>query len=172
MNRNAKYGTDFKKSIVSKIIKGSISIKSASKEFSIPLQTVKEWLSTYRMHGLEGFTSVRSNYSANFKLEVIVKMRGKQLSLKETCIRFRIPNRNTLKKWIAIYDREGITGLSIERRGRSITMPAKSKKPLTKEEQLLEELADLKAENAYLKKLHALVQSEKEKEEKRKSSKN
>lgn len=51
-------------------------------------------------------------------------------------------------------------------------MPRKPKKPMTREEQLLDELADLRAENAYLKKLHALVQSEKEKEEKRKSSRN
>jgi hypothetical protein len=51
-------------------------------------------------------------------------------------------------------------------------MPRKPKRPLTREEQLLEELADLRAENAYLKKLQALIQSESEKEEKRKSSKN
>jgi transposase len=51
-------------------------------------------------------------------------------------------------------------------------MPRKHKKPLTREEELLEELADLRAENAYLKKLHALIQSESAKEEKRKSSKN
>ena len=49
-----------------------------------------------------------------------------------------------------------MSGLAIERRGKSRTMATKSKKPLTKEEQLLEELADLRAENAYLKKLHAL----------------
>ena len=51
-------------------------------------------------------------------------------------------------------------------------MPRKPKRDLTREEQLLEELADLKAENAYLKKLQALIQSEGEKEENRKSSQN
>jgi transposase len=77
-----------------------------------------------------------------------------------------------LKRWVKIYDQEGSEGLSRENRGRSKSMARKPKKPMTREEQLLDELADLKAENAYLKKLHALVQSEKEKEEKRKSSRN
>jgi transposase len=87
-------------------------------------------------------------------------------------VRFRIPDKGTLKKWVKIYDQEGAEGLSKENRGRQKFMPRKPKKPMTREEQLLDELADLKAENAYLKKLHALVQSEKEKEEKRKSSRN
>jgi transposase len=172
MNRHAKYSPDFKKSIVLKVIKGSISTKGVAEEFSIPLQTVKEWLSFYRTHGLDVFSSIRNHYSPDFKYKVIAEMRGNHLSLNETCILFKIPKRSTLKKWLEIYDKEGITGLAIERRGQSRTMPTKPKKPLTKEEQLLEELADLKAENAYLKKLHALVQSEKEKEEKRRSSKN
>ncbi len=51
-------------------------------------------------------------------------------------------------------------------------MPRKPKNSLTREEQLLDELEDLKAEKAYLKKLQALTQSESEKEENRKSSKN
>ncbi|WP_373397043.1 hypothetical protein V8V91_20995 [Algoriphagus halophilus] len=37
------------------------------------------------------------------------------------------------------------------RKGRPIKMPRKPKRPLTREEQLLEELASLKAKNAYLK---------------------
>jgi transposase len=51
-------------------------------------------------------------------------------------------------------------------------MPRNPKNTLTREEQLLEELADLRAENAYQKKINALIQSESGKEEKRKSSKN
>jgi transposase len=172
MNKQIKYNSDFKKSVVSKIVKGSTSIKGISRELSIPISTVKEWMSSYRTHGLDVFESEKRHYTPDFKLHVIGEMESKQLSLSQTCILFKIPRRSTLKKWIEIYDREGMSGLAIERRGKSRTMPSKPKKPLTKEEQLLEELADLRAENAYLKKLHALVQSEKSKEEKRKSSKN
>ncbi|MDR7128040.1 transposase [Algoriphagus sp. 4150] len=44
-------------------------------------------------------------------------------------------------------------------------MAKRTKKPQTNEEKLLEELASLRAENAYLKKLYALIQADKEKEE-------
>ena len=99
-------------------------------------------------------------------------MKENSLSFQETCVLFKIPTAETFKRWVKIYDEKGPEGLAIEKRGRPKSMPRKPKKPMTREEQLLDELADLKAENAYLKKLHALVQSEKEKEEKRKSSRN
>lgn len=96
----------------------------------------------------------------------------------EASRQFRISSDSTLKKWLILYDSLGAEALRVERRGRgrpelrNPAMPRKPKRPLSREEQLLEELADLRAENAYLKKLHALIQSESGKEEKRKSSKN
>lgn len=172
MSRKIKYDIDFKKSIVDRVITGKSGYKTVAKEFSIQHSMVKRWVCFYRRHGLEGLNPMSSRYSAEFKLKAITEMRVKFLSLAETCVEFKIPSMGTLMKWITIYDSEGPPGLALEKRGKHKAMPKKSKKPLTREEELLEELADLKAENAYLKKLHALVQSEKEKEEKRKSSKN
>lgn len=172
MSRKIKYDVDFKKSIVERVINGKSGYKSIAKEFSIQHAMVKRWVSFYQHHGIEGLNPMNNSYSADFKLKVILEMRNKYLSLSETCVQFKIPSMGTLMKWIAIYDSDGPPGLALDRRGKHKAMPKKSKKALTQEEELLEELADLKAENAYLKKLHALVQSEKEKEEKRKSSKN
>jgi transposase len=172
MSRKIKYDIDFKKSVVERVINGKSGCKSIAYEFSLQHGMVRRWVSFYRRYGLEGLKPIKNSYSADFKLKAIEEMRNKYLSLSETCIHFKIPSIGTLMKWIAIYDSEGPSGLALERRGKRKTMPKKPKKPLTREEQLLEELADLKAENAYLKKLHALVQSEKEKEEKRRSSRN
>lgn len=116
--------------------------------------------------------TIQNKYTPDFKVKVILEMRKNFLSFRETCVRFKIPSVGTLTKWVKIYDQQGPMGLLKENRGRAKSMPRKPKKPMTREEQLLDELADLRAENAYLKKLHALVQSEKEKEEKRKSSRN
>ncbi|RKS01159.1 helix-turn-helix domain-containing protein [Flavobacterium sp. 102] len=172
MSRKIKYDIDFKKSIVEKVINGKSGCKSIAIEFSLQHGMVRRWVSFYHKYGIEGLKPIKNSYSAEFKLKAINEMRNKYLSLSETCILFKIPSIGSLMKWIAIYDSEGSAGLALERRGKHKAMPKKSKKALTREEELLEELADLKAENAYLKKLHALVQSEKEKEEKRKSSKN
>jgi transposase len=170
--RNKKYDLDLKKSIVERVIKGEFSCNEAAIKFSIASSMVKRWVCFYSLYGIAGLQPERNKYSASFKLEVIGQMQKKGLSLTATCLQFKIPSVSTLMKWVAIYKREGSFALSIEKRGKRKAMPRKPKKSLSKEEQLLEEIVDLKAENAYLKKLHALVQSEKEKEEKRRSSKN
>ena len=64
-------------------------------------------------------------------------------------------------KWERIYYEEGPQALYEERRGRSKKMSSTPrKKELSKEneEDLIEEVQKLRMENAYLKKLQALVQ--------------
>ena len=59
-------------------------------------------------------------------------------------------------RWERVYLEEGADGLRIERRGRKSTgRPVKLDK--TVEEDLIAEVQRLRAENAYLKKLNALV---------------
>jgi transposase len=133
---------------------------------------VERWVSFYRRYGVDGLRPIRNRYSAEFRLKVVRTIKADSLSLTQACLRFKIPSISTVLEWVRIYNYQGQEGLSALRKGRPSIMPRKPKRPLTREEQLLEELADLKAENAYLKKLQALIQSENEKEEKRKSSKN
>ena len=66
-----------------------------------------------------------------------------------------------IKKWVEIYLREGLEGLSMERRGRykkKIITEADMEKTNLKE--ALEENEKLRAENAFLKKLRSLVLEE------------
>ena len=172
MSRKIKYNLEFKKMIVDHIIKGDCTIRSLLNKYSLAESQVKRWFHHYQRHGISGLQHTNNSYSIDYKLNVIKFMDQNSLSLGQTCIEFNIHSTSILSRWLSLYKREGIEGLRNETRGRRISMPKKPKKHLSREEQLLEELADLKAENAYLKKLHALVQSEKVKEEKRKSSKN
>lgn len=172
MDTRIKYDYRFKRAVVLEVIKEGLSCYSVGNKFELCKSMVQRWVRLYKMHGAKGLKPVRNKYSKRFKLKVLQEMKENSLSFQETCIRFKIPSMSILKRWVKIYDQEGSEGLSRENRGRSKSMARKSKKPMTREEQLLDELADLKAENAYLKKLHALVQSEKEKEENRKSSRN
>ena len=64
-----------------------------------------------------------------------------------------------MKNWERIYLEEGAEGLYIERRGRKSTGRPKKLKPEA-EEDLIVEVQRLRAENAYLKKLRALVLEE------------
>ena len=95
-------------------------------------------------------------YSPEFKIKVIETMHNEGLSHREAARKFEIPAHDSVAKWERIYLEEGKEGLCIERRGRKSTgRPAKLKKKV--EEDLIAEVQRLRAENAYLKKLNALV---------------
>lgn len=92
-------------------------------------------------------------YTPEFKIKVVETMHREKLSYRETARQFDISN-SRVTAWERIYIEEGADGLYAERRGRKSTgRPPKIKK----EEDLIAEVQRLRAENAYLKKLDALV---------------
>ena len=92
-------------------------------------------------------------YTPEFKIKVAETMHREKLGYRETARQFDIPN-SRVTAWERIYLEEGAEGLYAERRGRKSTgRPPKIKK----EEDLIAEVQRLRAENAYLKKLNALV---------------
>ena len=96
-------------------------------------------------------------YTGEFKQEVVETMRREKLGYRETARKYEIGDHTRIMAWERIYLEEGPEGLYIERRGRgSKGRPPKELKPEV-EEDLLTEVQRLRAENAYLKKLNALV---------------
>ena len=87
---------------------------------------------------------------------VVETMERDKLSYLETARQFEISDKNRVAAWERIYLTEGADGLYIERRGRgSKGRPVKLPKMV--EDDLLTEVQRLRAENAYLKNLQALV---------------
>lgn len=97
-------------------------------------------------------------YTGEFKQMVVETMQEEQLSYMEVARRYEITGHGRVQKWERIYLEEGPEGLYIERRGRVDKggRPPKQLKPEV-EEDLITEVQRLRAENAYLKKLNALV---------------
>lgn len=106
-------------------------------------------------------------YTGEFKQKVIETMHKDKLSFRETARQFEISDHTRVLLWERIYLEEGPEGLYIERRGRKNTGRPK-KLPKEVEEDLLAEVQRLRAENAYLKKLNALVAERVRQEKKRK----
>ncbi|WP_418820592.1 transposase [Ruminococcus sp.] len=103
-------------------------------------------------------------YTPEFKIKVVETMHREKLSYRETARQFDISN-SRVTAWERIYLEEGADGLYAERRGRKSTgRPPKIKK----EEDLIAEVQRLRAENAYLKKLNALVAERVQQEKKHK----
>ena len=172
MRKNRKHNFEFRLRIVQEVMKGQHSSESIGKKENISSSLVKRWVAFYRKFGASGLQPSSNTYTDQFRLHVVRTLKAESLSLLRACLRFNVPNEATVLNWVRVYDIRGPEGLRALRKGRPTTMPRKPKRPLTREEQLLEELASLKTENAYLKKLQALIHSENQKEEKRKSSKN
>ena len=80
--------------------------------------------------------------------------------------RFEINDHGIIERWERIYLEEGPEGLAVERRGRKSTGRPK-KLPDKVEEDLLAEVQRLRAENAYLKNLQALVLEEERRQRKK-----
>ena len=87
---------------------------------------------------------------------VVETMMRDKLSYTEAARQFEISCHKSVAAWERIYLTEGPEGLYIERRGRSSKGYSKAL-PKDVEEDLLAEVQRLRAENAYLKKLQALV---------------
>ena len=86
-------------------------------------------------------------------------MMREKLSYKEAARQFEVSYDTVVANWERIYLAEGPESLYIERRGRGQkSRPTKFSKEV--EEDLLKEVQRLRAENAYLKKLQALVLEE------------
>ena len=105
-------------------------------------------------------------YTGEFKQMVVETMMREKLSYIETRKRFDIAGEDRVRSWERIYLTEGAEGLYIERRGRASTgRPRKLLKET--EEDLLAEVQRLRAENAYLKKLQALVSEREQRQQKK-----
>jgi transposase-like protein len=108
-------------------------------------------------------------YTPEFKQMVIETMQKEKLSYSETAQQFEVCNHHRIEAWERIYLEEGPEGFRIERRGRrgKDGRPPKQLKPEV-EEDLIAEVQRLRAENAYLKKLNALVLEEERQSKRRK----
>jgi transposase-like protein len=95
-------------------------------------------------------------YTAEFKQHVVETMHKEGLSYSEASRQFEVNSHHRIQDWERIYLTEGVEGFQMERRGRGSTgRPVKL--PKNVEEDLLSEVQRLRAENAYLKNLQALV---------------
>ena len=157
----AKYTNEFKLEVIEYYQKNG-GLKRTANHFNIPSDyTVSKWVRQYKEHGTRGLFKNHTKYDGKFKQNVVEYMHDNNLSLSETCMKFNLGNHDIVGKWERIYYEEGPQALYEERRGRIKNMSSKPrKKKLSKdvEEDLVAEVQRLRMENAYLKKLQALVQ--------------
>ena len=105
-------------------------------------------------------------YTPEFKKQVVEAVIQDGLSYQEAARIYEVQGHDRIQSWERIYLEEGPEGLAVERRGRRSTGRQK-KLPSKVEEDLLAEVQRLRAENAYLKNLQALVLEEERRQRKK-----
>ena len=128
---------------------------------------IQLWYSFYQCYGVQGIEQrTYTSYSTSFKLKVIKYLKSNLISLKDACVKFNISRESVIISWQRAYAQNGAKGLISQPKGRKVIMEnsnkkrsAKESKPLTREEELLQENEYLRTELAFLKKLRALAQN-------------
>ena len=167
-----KYSKEFKLECIRKRKSGTyIETPPGFKKRKIFTDQVRKWERIYDSLGEKGLEHGRPTLDVDQQLELICRVEAGE-SYNSAAWSAGI-GPSLLIKWHKIYMESGIDGLQSLKKGRK---PSMNKKPETSKkkdsektkEELLEELEYLRAEYEYLKKLDALVQKRKAREQKKK----
>lgn len=174
MNRKSKFSIQFKEDLVKEYLQGSYGLKEFAAKHGISNQYLSRLILRYGALGGLHTQSKNNVYDASFKLACVFSVLKDNLSLSEVASKFGVPSDSTILNWIRRYEQFGEAGLAPKPRGRPTTMsvPKKKKKERSSDPKIAameDELEYLRAENAYLKKLSALIQEEELKKSKSKS---
>jgi transposase len=172
-----KHTEQFKLAVVQHYLGGSASYKKVAHHYGLSSPLVRSWVARYRLHGDAGLAQRKlGHYKPEFKLSVLQHMWDNGLSYRQTAAVFNLPNSGRIGQWERRYQSGGADSLARRPRSNSGKMKAPTTKPTpatpgddtrTREE-LLKELAWLRMENDYLKKLKALVDAKSAAAQKRK----
>jgi transposase len=160
-----KYQTEFKLEVVKSFLAGDGGAKLLARQWSVPEEKIRTWVSHYRLHGIDGLRPKRSAYSVQFKLQVLSHQDREQLSSRQVAAVYDIRNPNQVVVWRRNLDEGGVAALGNRKQGRPTMKPerrcpAPPSTAITDSAQALrEENERLRAEVAYLKKLQALIRS-------------
>lgn len=158
----SKYSYEQRLETVKLVIDKHMSCEAAARQLGTGKEHVRRWVKRYEQFGAEGLLLKHGTYTGEFKQHVVEYMHENHLSISETAILFGVPTDVTVGKWERLYYEEGPQALYEDKRGRKKNMssnkPKRVKLNKETEEDLIEEVQRLRMENAYLKKLNALVQ--------------
>ena len=169
-----KYTEQTKLAAVEAYCAGQGGWVAIAKDFAVGVSSLRKWVAGYQANGVAGVrTKRRELYSLEFKIEVLRRARDEDLSNRQTAALFDIRNFNIIAAWERAYAAHGMAGLEPRRRGRHEQAaqdgvpeapPAHGEGhgegPERSSDELLAELSFLRAENAYLKKVDALVRAQ------------
>lgn len=146
---------------VQAFLNGKESYRQIGTRIGVDHKSVAKWVSLYQAHNMDGLVTRYTNYSMEFKMDVIRFMNEIGTSLLETAAIYNIPAPTTILQWKKVLEEQGEDALKPKKKGRPSMKEETKKLPPVEGsiEALQAEVERLRMENAYLKKLNALVQN-------------
>lgn len=148
---------------------GAGGLRVVAEAHRVGFDSLRAWVAAYDAHGLSGMTAKRKiNYGLEFKLDVLRRMREDGLSSRQAAALFNIRRLDQVAEWSRLHAVHGAAALQPGWKQQQTKM---SKSPCQRDnqealhddqrsrEELLRDLQQLRAENAYLKKVQALART-------------
>lgn len=165
-----KYSEKQKLDAVESYRSGELGLKATADLHGVNVASLRKWIAAYEAIGIAGIRRQRrQTYDLRFKLEVLQRVKAEGLSYRQAGALFNVRRFDTIAQWERAYSRDGIVGLMPHQPShRARNQPDSAPNPLPdsdgadvpSRQELLDELEALRTENAYLKKLKALVQAQ------------
>jgi transposase len=164
-----KYPIEIKLAAVNDYLEGGESIRQTAEKYNVSKTMLHRWVAKFQHHGISGLQETYTKYSVKFKMDVLKYMNEKGASIEEATAVFNVSSSATVCKWKNLLDTHGVDALKQKKKERPTSMKKRTKSNQqieTTDKALRAEIEQLRMENAYLKKLQALIQ-EKEKTQKK-----
>ena len=162
----AKLNAEQRIQAIRRYLYGNESMTEIAKSIEINITILSGWIRLYETHGLEAFLKSYTNYSAEFKMDVLTYMNETGASSVDAAAIFNISSSGVIRRWRKRFEAGGHEALVSKKKGRPIMKketkksikPPKPAKDEGSVEMLEARIRQLEMENAYLKKLNTLVQ--------------
>ena len=160
----AKFTEEEKLQAALRYLDGKESSRQIARSIGTDHQAILKWVKQYEYNGVAAFIKRYTNYSPQFKLDVLNYMIENGTSLNETAAIFGIAAPSTILQWRKQFETKGFDALQSKKKGRPSMKKETNKQPKQtpvegSPEALQAEINRLRMENEYLKKLNALVQA-------------
>lgn len=141
-------------------LEGKHSFLELQDLYNVSYQMIQGWVRLYQIQGEEGFKKSYTSYSAEFKMDVLNYMKDTGTSSYDAAAIFNISSPSLVRTWRLNFNAGGFDALIPKKKGLpSMKKETKKRKLVEGSTKALEErIKHLEMENAYLKKLNALVQ--------------
>ena len=116
MDRNSKYSTEEKLSILNEL--SHSSVKEVARKYSVNDSTISHWQLLYKYQGIDGLRSTHHNrsYSKEFKLALVQQYQESTDSLEVFAIKHGLKSKRQLSNWIIQYNESKLTACTPRKR--------------------------------------------------------